>query len=110
MDLLRKDNLQLVNYQNSLKYYNNSNSFILKLITESERKSQDWLVGQKKILAKVQHILENNNFTSYMSNILSRATKSNLFIFPYWKGDKKDGGELQRELRSQIKSTTSNWF
>lgn len=86
--------MELVQFQNSLKYYNNANSFMLKLITQSQRKSQEWIVGQKKVLMRVNHMLENSSFTNNMTNILNRATKSNLFIFPYWKGDKKDSIEL----------------
>ena len=31
--MLKRDNMELVQFQNSLKYYNNANSFMLKLIT-----------------------------------------------------------------------------
>ena len=99
-----------MHFQNSLKYYNNANSFTLKLITETEKKSHDWIINQKKVLNRVGGILENQNYTSNMMTYLNKATKSNLFIFPYWKGEKKEGNELEREFRLQIKSSTANWF
>lgn len=35
LDLLRRDNTELIAFQNSLKYYNNPNSFTMKLIAET---------------------------------------------------------------------------
>lgn len=86
---MKKDNQELITFQNSLKYYNNSNSFTLKLINESEKKSSEWIINLKKVLAKVSNILDNHNFTSSSINNLTKATKSNTFIFPYWKGEKR---------------------
>lgn len=77
-------------FQNSLKFYNNSNSFTLKLITESERKSGEWVVSQKRVMHRVAGILESHSFTSNNTAMLNRATKSNLFILPYWKADGKE--------------------
>lgn len=45
-----------------------------------------------------------------MNTMLSKATKSNVFIFPYWKGEKKDGGELERDYRICVKNSVNNWF
>ena len=94
LEILRKDNTELIAFQNATKYYNNANSFTLKLINESERKSQEWIMGQKRVLQRVNHILDTPGFTSLNATGLSRATKSNLFIFPYWKGEKREGGEV----------------
>lgn len=44
-----------------------------------------------------------------MMSILTRVTKSNLFIFPYWKGENRDQVETEREMRSSIKASMSNW-
>lgn len=41
---------------------------------------------------------------------LSRISKSNLFIFPYWKGEKRDQGDIEREIRSLIKGSVVNWI
>lgn len=110
IDLLRRDNTELIAFQNSLKYYNNPNSFTLKLITETERKSQEWILTQKRVLQRVAFILENPAFTSTTMATLTKVAKSNLFIFPYWKGEKRDQAEMERDIRLCIKSTSANWI
>ena len=96
LQLLKRDNVELMAFQNSVRYYNNVNSFTLKLINESQRKSQEWILGQKKILGRIVGILDSPGFTSSNAASLSKATKSNLFIFPYWKGEKLEQSEIER--------------
>jgi hypothetical protein len=49
---------------------------------------------QKKVLHRVGIILDNPGFTNASLGTLSRVTKSNLFIFPYWKGEKRDASDI----------------
>ena len=86
LETLKRDATELLAFQHSLRYYNNSNSFTLKLIAETERKSQDWILTKKRVLQKVAYILENPSFTNIAMNTFNRANKSNLFLLPYWKG------------------------
>ena len=73
-----------------MKYYNNFNNFTLKLIRETEKKSQDWLIQQKKILLKISQALENSTFATNLNLQLSRITKANIFMLPNWKTEKSD--------------------
>jgi hypothetical protein len=77
-------------FQNSLKYYNNVNNFTLKLITETERRSQEWLQQQKKVLFKTTQILESPAFVNNLMNTLNRVNKSNLMVLPFWKGERRE--------------------
>ena len=54
-------------------------------------------------------ILDNPSFTSSMMATLSRMGKSNLFIFPYWKGEKRDQGDMEMEIRSCVKNSVVSW-
>ena len=72
-----------------MKFYNNYNNFTLKLIHETEKKSQEWLIQQKKILLKVSQALENPAFATNLGMQLGRVTKANLFMLPNWKTDKR---------------------
>jgi hypothetical protein len=46
----------LVEYGRSHKYYANVNSLTIKLLTESPKRGNDWLVELKSTLNSIQHI------------------------------------------------------
>lgn len=48
---------------------------------------------QKRVLQRVNFILENPSFVNAAMNIFTKANKSNLFILPSWQGDKKESYE-----------------
>jgi hypothetical protein len=33
-----------------------------------------------------------------------------LFIFPYWKAEKRDVADVERDFRANIRSTAKDWF
>ena len=65
---------------------------------------------QKRVLHRVSYILENPSFVSAAMNIFTRANKSNLFILPSWKSDKKEVSETERDIRSLVKLSIVNWI
>jgi hypothetical protein len=89
MDYVKRECFELLTFQNSLKHYSNTNSFTLKLVTETERRSQEWLQQQKRVLSKTTQILENASFTNSLMHTLTRVNKSNLMVLPFWKGEKR---------------------
>jgi hypothetical protein len=108
VEIVKRECIELLTYQNSLKYYNNFNSFTLKLIHETEKRSQDWLLQQKKVLFKVSQALENPSFSTNVNVLLSRVNKSNFLMMPNWKGEKRDT-DKERDLQLYIKNAISSW-
>jgi len=103
MDYVKKECFELLTFQNSLKHYNNINNFTLKLVTETERRSQEWFQQQKKVLFRTSQILESTSFTNNLMHTLSRVNKSNLMVLPFWKGEKREG-ESERDIKNVIRS------
>lgn len=85
LDTLRRECGELLNYQTSLKFYNNCNNFTMKLINETERRSQEWIITQKRVLLRVSQALESPNFSNNLNSLLTRVNKSNLLMLPTWK-------------------------
>lgn len=108
MDHVKRECLELLAFQNSLKYYNNPNNFTLKLLNESERRSSDWLTAQKRVLLRVAQILDNPAFANNLMYTLTRATKANALALPSWKGDKRDA-EAERDMRAVVRSALGSW-
>lgn len=65
---------------------------------------------QKRVLQRVSYILDNPSFVNAAMSIFTRANKSNLFILPSWKGDKKESSETERDIRSLVKLSIVNWI
>ena len=56
IDYLRNQTEAIIDYQQTLKYYSNTNNFFLKTISEIQKKS-DWLLKSKKIMMNANRIL-----------------------------------------------------
>ena len=108
LEVVRRESGELLAYQGSLRYYNNPNNFTLKLISESERRSQEWLLTQKRVLLRLSQALENPAFSANLSLLLGRANKGNLLMMPNWKGEKRDS-DLEKECHNCIRAAVSNW-
>jgi len=67
-------------------------------------------MNQKRILQRASYILENPSFVNAAMNVFTRANKSNLFILPSWKGDKKEANEIERDIRGLVKVSIVNWI
>jgi hypothetical protein len=65
---------------------------------------------QKRVLQRVGYILDSPSFTSAAMNTFVRANKSNLFLLPYWKGEKREGGEFERDIRGLVRSAVAGWL
>ena len=90
VEFIRRECAELLSYQNTLKYYNNPNTLTLKLIVESERKSNDWLLGQKKVLQKIGQILENPSFVNTLMYTLNKCNKTNMLVLPVFRTERRD--------------------
>jgi hypothetical protein len=93
LEALRRESSDLMNFETSLKFYSNPNTLLLKLSTEAEKRSLDWILQQKKTLSKIA-----KNESSYMqsqsystlSSYISKVNEMNMMIKPVWMGQKKE--------------------
>jgi hypothetical protein len=93
LEALRRESSDLMNFETSLKFYSNPNTLLLKLSTEAEKRSLDWILQQKKTLSKI-----TKNESSYMqsqsystlSSYISKVNEMNMMIKPVWMGQKKE--------------------
>ena len=86
IDFLRNQTEAIIDYQQTLKYYSNTNNFFLKTISEIQKKS-DWLLKSKKIMMNANRILQNTHYINETVNILTVASKIRLDLLPTWKGE-----------------------
>ena len=93
LEALRRESSDLMNFETSLKFYSNPNTLLLKLSTEAEKRSLDWILQQKRTLSKI-----TKNESSYMqsqsystlSSYISKVNEMNMMIKPVWMGQKKE--------------------
>jgi len=82
-----------MNFENTLKFYSNPNTLLLKLSTEAEKRSLDWIIQQKKTLAKISRnesaYMQNQNYST-LSSYISKVNEMNMMIKPVWMGQKKE--------------------
>ncbi len=93
LEALRRESSDLMNFETSLKFYSNPNTLLLKLSTEAEKRSLDWILQQKKTLSKItKHESSYMQSQSYstLSSYIGKVNEMNMMIKPVWMGQKKE--------------------
>ena len=100
-----------MNFETSLKFYSNPNTLLLKLSSEAEKRSLDWILQQKKTLWKISKnefsYMQSQSYST-LSSYISKVNEMNMMIKPVWMGQKKEL-ESEKELKSWIRSNIESW-